>query len=274
MGQAKNIQRNEGDSISIFEERSVENDYRTLIPLLKPGLRVLDIGCGTGAITRGLMNYLGENGFVTGIDSNASFIRMAKIKGQSFQNLEFVHCDLFLFEPDEKYDLVIVARTLQWLPDPQSAVEEFRQFLKWDGQLSVLDYNHLAIEWHPTLPDSMQMVYEAFLAWRSGRGLNNQITEDLPGYFRVASFWNIEVLPSNEVYEKDQPNFMSKLGIWDKVAKMPQLIEEGYLDRELLLQALSEYENWKLNDARRMVLNLKEVRGRRSDKLIKRDFQF
>ena len=38
----------------ILDRRTLERDHRRLAELLKPGMAVLDVGCGTGAITAGL----------------------------------------------------------------------------------------------------------------------------------------------------------------------------------------------------------------------------
>ncbi len=244
MNSAANLKRNEKDSIAIFEERTLENDYRTIIPFLQPGLRVLDVGCGSGAITCGLLKYVGEDGFVTGIDADPAFIKKAQLKSKDFKNLEFVHQDLLSFEPIEKFDLIIASRTLQWISDTKQAIDKMKQLLKPGGQLSILDYDHLQIEWNPIIPDAMKVAYNAFLSWRSEGGLNNQIIVDLPDFFKAAGLSNIQVFEANESYDKDKPYFMSKLGMWEKVVAMPQLLDEGYLDRETLNQALLAYGNW------------------------------
>ncbi|MFO7826528.1 MAG: class I SAM-dependent methyltransferase [Cyclobacterium sp.] len=261
MNSAANLKRNEKDSIAIFEERTLEKDYRTLIPLLQPGLRVLDVGCGSGAITCGLLKYVGEHGCVIGIDADPSFIKKAQLKSQGFKNLEFVHQDLFSFEHVEKFDLIIASRTLQWISDTNQAIGKMKQLLKPGGQLSILDYDHLKIEWNPSIPDAMKMAYNAFLSWRLEGGLNNQIIVDLPDFLMANGLSNIQVFEANETYEKGDPNFMSKLGMWEKVVAMPQILDEGYLDEETIKQALLAYGNWKRNEARGMILKLKEVRG-------------
>jgi len=46
-------------SAPILDNRSLEKDYRTLLPFVKEGMRVLDVGCGSGAISRGLAERVG-----------------------------------------------------------------------------------------------------------------------------------------------------------------------------------------------------------------------
>jgi hypothetical protein len=92
--------------------------------------------------------------------------------------------------------------------------------------------------------------------------MNNQIAEDLYGYFEELGFKSIEVLTSNEVYRRGDINFASKVGIWSKVAASTQMVEEGYIKDEDRLQAIEEYNKWIETDAATMVMKLKEVRGR------------
>ncbi|MEM6378923.1 MAG: hypothetical protein AAF705_11955, partial [Bacteroidota bacterium] len=51
-------------------------------------------------------------------------------------------------------------------------------------------------------------------------------------------------------------------GIWSKVAGSTQMVEEGYLDDRLRLQAIQEYNDWVEYEAESMTMKLKEVRGR------------
>ncbi len=62
----KHIKREGQGATKIFDNRSLANDYRTLIPVLKEGMRVLDVGCGTGAITKDIAKVIGDKGRITG----------------------------------------------------------------------------------------------------------------------------------------------------------------------------------------------------------------
>jgi len=258
----KEIKRDGQGATKIFDERSVETDYATLIPILKNGMRVLDVGCGTGAISKGIAKYLGESGCVIGIDNTEHFIESGKESYKTIPNLELIHTDLFNFKPDEKFDLIVAARVLQWLSNPKDALNILKGMLKPKGQISILDYNHEALEWKPNPPESMLKFYQTFLKWRADAGMNNQIAEDLAGYFKEVGFRDIEVLNSDEVYKSGGPNFASKVGIWSKVAASSQMVEEGYIKDEERLKAIEEYNKWIDTDAEVMIMKLKDVRGK------------
>ena len=257
----KHIHRDGETTSKIFDNRSLEVDYATLISALKPGMRVLDVGCGTGAISKGIAEKVGPMGHVTGIDHTEHFINSGKETYSTIKNLELIHADIFQFEPEEKFDLVVCARVLQWLNNPVEALKRFRELLKPGGQVSVLDYNHEALQWRPEPPESMLRFYGTFLRWRGDAGMNNHIAEDLPEYFEEAGFTAIETYNADEVYLKGQDNFVSKAGIWSKVAASTQMVDEGYISNGDRLTAIDEYDAWVKKEAEGMTMVLREVRG-------------
>ncbi len=70
----KTIHRDTTSTNRIFDQRSLETDCRTPAPLLRAGMRVLDVGCDTGAISKGIAERVGASGPVTGIDNAEKFI--------------------------------------------------------------------------------------------------------------------------------------------------------------------------------------------------------
>jgi ubiquinone/menaquinone biosynthesis C-methylase UbiE len=220
------------------------------------------VGCGTGAISRGIAERVGITGSVTGIDNTEHFILSGKETYGDVANLTLLYADIFEFKPVEKFDLIVAARVLQWLKNPKDALLKMKTLLKQGGMVSILDYNHTALEWHPQPPESMRKFYQAFLKWREDAGMNNRIAEDLADYFVQCGFHSIEVHKSDEVYSKGKENFLSRIGIWSKVAGLKQIVDEGYLDEETRLTAIAEYNEWCETRAQRMTMKLTEVRGK------------
>lgn len=257
----KHIERDE-NAAKIFDNRSLAKDYRNLIQILQPGITVLDIGCGTGSISKDIANNIGANGKVIGIDNTESFIKSGQQSYQSVANLELIAVDLFDYNPDIKFDLIVSARTLQWLSNPKEALIKMKSLLKPNGQISILDYDHSNLIWNPLPPESMQEFYSTFLKWRADAGMNNKIAEDLPQLLQEAGFHSIEKINSDEVYNEGDADFKSKIGVWSKVAGSKQMVEEGYLEEELRLKAIEEYNNWIETSALSMTMKLNEVRGK------------
>jgi SAM-dependent methyltransferase len=261
MNSNKHIQRDEKTSSCIFDRRSLQNDYHTLIPALRPGMQVLDVGCGTGAISRDIAIEVGSAGKVTGIDNTAKFIESGKITYGEQENLELVQADLFEYNPDITFDVIVAARMLQWLKNPLEALLKMKSLLKPHGFISVLDYNHELIKWKPQPPQSMLEFYRTFLRWRADAGLTNNMANALPPLFFEAGLNSVEFFRSDEHYTRDRPDFKTKVGIWSVVAGSTQMVDEGYLDNQLRLQAIEEYNHWVENEAESMTMKLKEVRG-------------
>jgi ubiquinone/menaquinone biosynthesis C-methylase UbiE len=257
----KHIQRDE-QATKIFDDRSLANDYKNLTSILKPGIKVLDAGCGTGSISKDIATIVGVNGKVTGIDNTESFILSGKKSYQNVTNLELIHVDLFDFNPEEKFDLIISARVLQWLSNPKEALLKMKSLLKPNGQISILDYDHTNLDWNPSPPESMQAFYNTFLKWRQDAGMNNRIGEDLPNLLEEAGFHSVEKINSDEFYSEKRLDYKSKIAIWSKVAGSLQMVEEGYLENELRLKAIEEYNHWVETEAISMTMKLNEVRGK------------
>lgn len=257
----KHIQR-DNQTTKIFDARSLANDYRYLTEILKSGMNVLDVGCGTGSISKDIANIVGEKGKVTGIDNTENFILSGQSTYESVANLKLINIDLFDYNPGEKYDLIVSARTLQWLSNPKEALLKMKSMLKPNGQISILDYNHKAIDWVPSPPESMQEFYQTFLKWRQDAGMNNEIADDLPNLLEEVGFHSIEKINSDEFYNDERVDYKSKIGIWSKVAGSSQMVEEGYLDNELRMKAIEEYDHWIETSAISMTMKLNEVRGK------------
>src|SRR5690606_6792552 len=198
--------------------RSLKADYRTLEPILKKGMTVLDVGCGTGSISKDIANIVGDSGKVIGIDNTEKFIISGKETYGNTQNLHLIHADFFSFETQEKFDLIASARTLQWLNNPKEALLKMKSLLKPNGIISILYYNHNKLEWNPERPGSMKEFYKIFLQWRSEAGMNNNMADDLPGLMKEIGMVHIEVLNSDEHYKKPRSDFNARVGIWSKVA--------------------------------------------------------
>lgn len=257
----KHIERDKQETTKIFDNRKLELDYRNLQQILKKGMIVLDIGCGTGAISKDIANIVGQTGKVIGIDNTEKFIKSGKRTYGEVQNLELIHVDLFEYEPGQKFDLIVSARMLQWLNNPMEALEKMKNMLKPNGQVSILDYNHDNLEWNPDPPELMKLFYQTFLKWRKDAGMNNGIADDLGSMMQDVGFHSVETINSDEHYDRKREDFKTRVGIWSKVAGSTQMVEEGYLDNNLRLKAIREYDNWVENEAISMTMKLNEVRG-------------
>jgi SAM-dependent methyltransferase len=255
----KIIHRSEG-STTIFDNRTLQSDYRTLVPVLRSGMHVLDVGCGTGAISKGIAEVVFP-GTVTGIDNTEKFIISGREAYAQQANLTLEHADLFSFKPNRTYNLIVAARVLQWLNNPLEALQVMKSLLAPGGIISVLDYDHEAIEWEPAPPPSMQRFYNAFLKWRADVGMNNHIALDLPGLFEQAGLNSIESHQANELTSHRQRDFKERTSIWQKVASSTQMVDEGYIDNEARLQAINDYQVWIDKEGRTMTLKLSETRG-------------
>jgi ubiquinone/menaquinone biosynthesis C-methylase UbiE len=247
----------------ILDSRTLENSNKNLLKWLKPGMAVLDVGCGTGAITRGIAEKTGSKGKVVGIDVSEELIAKARQNFGHYQNLSFEVADILSYSLNEAFDLITSARTLQWMATPEKALEQMKKLLKPGGIISILDYNHEKITWQPEPPQTMKRFYGAFLHWRKEAGFDNAIADHLNEIMNRIGLKDVKISEQHEVSLHQDSDFPHKAGIWLEVARLrgPQLVKAGYITEEERLAAMDEYEHWVSQTGQSMQLYLLAVEG-------------
>src|SRR4051794_23454404 len=114
--------------------RTVENSAAYLAPHLRPGLGVLDVGCGPGTITVDLAERVAP-GRVVGLDVSADPLDEARAlaAGRGVQ-VPFEVGDVYaLGAPDDSFDVVHAHQVLQHLTDPVAALREMARVCRPGG---------------------------------------------------------------------------------------------------------------------------------------------
>lgn len=101
---------------------------------VKPGVRVLDVACGTGVL---IPDYLKRNvKSVTGVDISPEMVRIAQEKFQQ-ENVRILCADVESAEFDEKFDCVMVYNAFPHFPEPEQLIRALCGHLAPGGSLTI-----------------------------------------------------------------------------------------------------------------------------------------
>jgi ubiquinone/menaquinone biosynthesis C-methylase UbiE len=132
--------------------RTAARDAAFLLPHLRPGMRVLDVGCGPGSITLGLAAAVAP-GEVIGIDIQAGLVEHARARARHVPAVRFEVSDVYALPyPDGAFDAVFANGVLMHLRDPLRALAELRRVLTPDGIAGIRDPDFGAALYAPTTP--------------------------------------------------------------------------------------------------------------------------
>lgn len=211
-------------------------------------MRVLDVGCGTGAITAGIAERVGPGGLVVGLDRDAEHIARASGRWPAMPWLRFEVGDVLTLERVAQFDVVAVARTLQWVESDQlgAALSSLSRALAPGGHLAALDYNHEGHAWAPDPPPELRAFVERFRAWREAHGWHSDVLTVVPALcpqagLEVVAFWR-----ADEVVVRGSDRFEPASRIWPHVTEAigPTLAGEGFLGAAELARAVAVIGTW------------------------------
>lgn len=132
--------------------RTAANSCAYLLPSLRPGMDLLDVGCGPGTITIDLAGIVAP-GRVVGVDASAEIVAQAAESAAAVDNLSFRSGDVYALEfSDASFDAVHAHQLLQHLTDPVAALREMRRVLRPGGVIGVRDGDYAAFAWAPADP--------------------------------------------------------------------------------------------------------------------------
>ncbi|MGY1805099.1 methyltransferase domain-containing protein [Blastococcus sp. SYSU D00922] len=133
--------------------RTVENSAAYLAPVLRPGLDLLDVGCGPGTITIDLAARVAP-GRVVGIDVSADPLAEARAAAErAGVAVTFEVGDVYaLAADDDTFDVVHAHQVLQHLTDPVAALREMARVCRPGGVIAVRDVDYGAFVTFPADP--------------------------------------------------------------------------------------------------------------------------
>ncbi|HEY3006145.1 MAG TPA: methyltransferase domain-containing protein [Kribbellaceae bacterium] len=135
--------------------RTAGNSAAYLLPHLKPGMSLLDVGCGPGTITADLAELVAP-GRVTAVEVTAGALALARAEAErrGVRNIEFVVADVHDLDfADGGFDVVHAHQVLQHVGDPVRALRELRRVCAPGGVVAARDSDYAAFAWHPQLPE-------------------------------------------------------------------------------------------------------------------------
>jgi ubiquinone/menaquinone biosynthesis C-methylase UbiE len=133
--------------------RTAENSAAYLLPHLRPGMSLLDIGAGPGTITADLATLV-RPGRTTALEANEAALDITRATFATLDiEVDFVVGDVHRLDiPDDSYDVVHAHQVLQHVGDPVQALKEMRRVCKPGGVVAVRDSDYRAFAWFPDLP--------------------------------------------------------------------------------------------------------------------------
>jgi len=185
----------EAERLELKTKREKILEELKLVPL-HPGMDVLDVGCGTGAVTRILAERVAP-GRVIGLDLSEERLSVAReiAEEQEVSNVEYVQADVRDLDPrDHRFDLAYSRCLFQYLPGKvgQDTLVAMKRLARPGGRVTVadIDGNHLYRypldeEWGQLLEELLQGVEEI--------GFDAYVGRKLYSMFRKAGLEDIQV---------------------------------------------------------------------------------
>jgi len=233
------------------EWRTAENSAGYLLSSLRPGQRLLDVGCGPGTITLDLAERVAP-GEVVGIDASADVIERARATADSrpkpgSTDVRFEVGDVYALQHgDASFDVVHAHQVLQHLTDPVRALREMRRLLALGGTLAVRDSDYAAKFWAP-VDTRLTRWLELYHQVTRRNGAEADAGRFLPSWVRQAGFADIEVSSSTWTFADAQTRAWWG-GLWaERVvdsAFAEQAVSYGLSDRAELTELAAGWRAW------------------------------
>jgi len=230
--------------------RTAENSAAYLLPHLRPGQSLLDVGCGPGTITRDLAQRVAP-GRVLGIDRSTDVVAEAEAAAsnetRASAGTDFAVGDVYALQHEvASFDVVHAHQVLQHLSDPVAALVELRRVLRPDGLLAVRDSDYGAFTWAPRneLLDRWLSLYHSVT---TRNGAEADAGRFLPAWVRQAGFRDVEVSSSTWTFaDPDSRAWWG--GLWADRVRLSSFAEQaiayGLSDRAELDAIAEAWRTW------------------------------
>lgn len=229
--------------LQLLDRRNARTHASYLLPHLRPGMRVLDIGCGPGSITVGLASAV-QPGEVHGIDMEASQTDLARAAavagGHKNMTLHVGNVYELPFE-DDSFDVAHCHAVLTHVPDTAAALAELKRVLKPGGIFASREMISEASFMEPA-GEHMPEAWAMFNRLLAANGGHPQMGRELKRRLLEAGFTGVSATGSFDYFDTAE-----------EVAFLHRFIVDWFFQPEVMaateqkgLATHGQFEQWRL----------------------------
>jgi arsenite methyltransferase len=169
----------------------------------RPRERVLDAGCGPGFYISEILERVGPEGTVVGVDTSSPMLALAAKRCEGHSNVSFSEGDVTALPvADADFDRALSVQVLEYVDDIPAALAELFRVLRPGGRVLIWDVDWATVSWHSDDPQRM----ERFLRAWDEHLADPSLPRTLSAHLRGAGFEDVEMqghaFVTNEVTEE------------------------------------------------------------------------
>ena len=155
-----------------------------------PGERIMDVGCGPGFYVAELLEHVGSDGSVVGIDSSQPMLAVAAHRSEGHDNVSFHEADATsLPVEDASFDAALSVQVLEYVADVPAALAEMYRALRAGGRLVVWDVDWATVSLHTT---DLARTERILRAW-DGHLAHPSLPQTLTAQLQAAGFDDVKL---------------------------------------------------------------------------------
>ena len=231
--------------------RTAEEAAAFLLPHLRPGMRLLDVGCGPGSITRGLTERVAP-GLVIGLDLSAEVLDAARqdAAARELSNLHYQQGSVYeLPFPNASFDAVYAHQVFQHLREPAGALREALRVVQAGGLIAVRDVDWGTMSYWPPDPWIDRFVEVHFKTWYRNGG-EPRMGRQLRGLFNSMGLTEVEITAAVWCYATPAETMVWGESYAERILTSTmgeRAVEYGYASREDLEAMAAAFRAWAVH---------------------------
>ncbi len=207
---------------------------------IKPGERIVDIGCGPGGVLHLLGKRVGPSGSVLGIERSPHFVQLARqfVASHALSHVDVQEGDAYATGlPHASFDGAHMRLVLVNVPSPERIVHEVVSLVRPGGWIAGFEADFVAHICDPPIP-AWSRLLDAYTTYSAAQGIDLFVGRRLHRLLRSAG---VEDIRTDAVLHVYPPGHDRRPILYDFINNVAdQLVDGEYIERHVLENDMSE----------------------------------